>query len=139
MPCAGRVVGGRQREALGETMCAHSFPLDASLIPPLAAFTPGSQAGVRCQVKPGVASLQQHALPRRVESEGPCPPSVRPPPPPPSSAASFQFLFWLLSSGGGRGRRVSTQQHAAFAKLIFRKQKKNHPHTLICSKKSQQM
>lgn len=55
-----------------EAMNAHGFFLDMNPMVPLAAFTPGSQAGMCCQVKPGVRFLEDCALPQRV-GKGGCP------------------------------------------------------------------
>lgn len=103
-----------------EATRARSFLLNIHLILPLAAFMLGSQAGVCCQVKPGVGFLEERVLPQRVERDG-GPPAACP------SITHFISVSVLASElKSCRGRSLTTQQHgSAFANLLFLRRKKN--------------
>lgn len=106
-----------------EAMNAHSFFLDMTLMVPLAAFTPRSQAGMCCQVKPGVRFLEDCALAQRVEKGG-CPT------PTPHFVSVSVRGFGAHGVGGRAGRSLTTQQHsAAFAtpRGIKKKPNNNQP------------
>jgi len=113
-----------------EVMHAHCFPLNTFLMLPLAAFTPGSQAGVCCRVKPGVGLLEECALPQSAEREGAPRLSI-------ACFISVSVLASELRSCAGRSP-ITQQQGSAFPRLILliRKKKRTTP---ICSKKCQQM